>query len=79
MQFPRKHTNAEEGYAKTVLIKFCAKIVGWLKNIGSAVMPLQVYNRYNQNSPVERSISLNHYNSDIIYKINDVAYHGRVG
>ena len=37
-------------------------------------MPLQVCNKYNQNIPVEHSISLNHYSSDIIYKINDVAY-----
>ena len=34
---------------------------------------------YNPNSQVEHSVSLKHYNSGIIYKINDVAYHGRVG
>ena len=28
---------------------------------------------------MEHSISLNQYNSDIIYKINDIAYHGGGG
>ena len=81
MEFPRKHTTVAEGYAKNVLLILCVTVIGWLKNsleLSFTIMQLQVCNRYNQNIPVQHSISFNHYNSDIIYKINDVAYHGRV-
>ena len=37
VQFPRKHTNAEEEYAKTVLTILCATILRWLKNVSAVV------------------------------------------